>query len=366
MNRPVITKSEIVAELCRGEGNPRNSEGDFARLGDGRILFAWCRYHGETAEDHDPCNIEGMCSSDNGLSFERLPHTLVNAADHGVQNVMSVCLHRLANGELVIIYLCKKGPLSAVYLRRAQDDETSFGEAEEIVPFEDGMYYVLNNSRVCPLPDGRLLIPVACHKMLYDENGNSRFNGFAYTEFYVLDKEGRNPIKISGKVEMPMPAHSGTGLQEPGAVCLPDGRIYGYFRTDMCFQYESFSEDGGRTWSNPVPSRFTSPASPMLIRKNPYDDTYFAFYNPIPMYDGRYPENSPWITAGRTPFAMRQSKNGIDFSPLTVIEDDPDRGFCYPAVFFLNENEFLLAYCCGGRDDGNCLTRLRIRKISVE
>ena len=165
---------------------------------------------------------------------------------------------------------------------------------------------------------------------------------------------------------MPNPGKSETGLQEPGLTVLPDGSICGYFRTDRGFQFESISSDGGKSWSVPVQSRFTSPESPMLIMRNPFSGIYYALWNPIPNYNGRYPADAPWITAGRTPFVMAQSENGRDFSEYTVIEDDPDRGFCYPAMVFLNEKEMLISYCAGGKDDGNCLTRTRIRKIILK
>ena len=47
--------------------------------------------------------------------------------------------------------------------------------------------------------------------------------------------------------------HSETGLQEPGISVLPDGKLYGYFRTDRCFQFESFSDDNGK-WLDPTSS----------------------------------------------------------------------------------------------------------------
>ena len=156
------------------------------------------------------------------------------------------------------------------------------------------------------------------------------------------------------------------GLQEPGVVELPDGRLYAYFRTDRAFQYESVSADGGKHWSTPIQSRFTAPESPMLIRRNPFSGQYFAFWNPIPEYNGRIEPDAPWINAGRTPFVMAVSDNGTGFSQFTVLENEPTHGYCYPAVFFLSAKTFLLSYCCGGPDDGNCLTRTRIVRIVVQ
>ena len=366
MNAPRILSSEFVAMLPPGEGNPRNSEGDFAVLKDGRILFAYSRYVGDSGHDDAPCNVGALISSDGGRSFQPLPFFLAEAAEHNTRNIMSVSLCRLENGVLCLFYLCKQGPQSEMYLKRCTDEAAvSFGAPELIVPQKKDIYYVINNSRVCKLPDGSLLLPLARHRIVKRADGRRSGVYFGNCCFFKGDAEGRNWRQISGTVNMYMPAHSGTGLQEPGAVPLPDGRIYGYFRTDRGFQFESFSADGGVRWTRPVPSRFTSPDSPMLIRQNPYGGLYYAVWNPVPNYNGRLSAEKRWIHAGRTPFVLAQSENGLDFSEYAVLEDKPDHGYCYPAMLFLSETELLLAYCCGGAEDGTCLSRTGIRRITL-
>ena len=110
-------------------------------------------------------------------------------------------------------------------------------------------------------------------------------------------------------------------------------------------------------------SGFTSPDSPMLIARNPDSGVYFAFWNPVPNYNGRLSKERHWIHAGRTPFVTAQSGDGVHFSPFAVLEDLPEHGYCYPAVHFLSETELLLSYCCGGEEDGTCLTKTRISRI---
>ncbi len=357
MNAPEIISINTVAEIPPCKNNPRNSEGDFAFLKDGSILFAYSRYTGDSSEDDAPCDIAGMISRDGGNSFEHLPYLLARADEHNTRNIMSVSFCRLDNGTLCLFYLCKSGPRSAYYLRRAIGDETRFGEAETCIEFNDSIYYVVNNCRVCKLPDGKLLVPAARHRII----GNG-INYFSSCRFFGADAEAKNWHPLSEVVEMPNPGHSETGLQEPGISVLPDGKLYGYFRTDRCFQFESISDDNGKSWTSPIPSRFTSPDSPMLISRNPYTGIYYAVWNPVPKYNGRYREEK-WIHAGRYPFVMAQSENGMDFSDFTVIEDDPGHGYCYPAIFFPGEKEMLMSYCCGGAEDGKCLSRTRIKKI---
>lgn len=364
MEAPRIIGSDISVELPPCENNPRNSEGDFAELKDGSILFAYSRYHGTSSEDEAPCDICGMISHDKGRSFEYLEKPLVTAKEHGTKNIMSVSFCRLNDGTLCLFYLAKFEPNSVYYMRRIDEDNLSLGEAETCIELDEDIYYVVNNCRICKLPDGRLLVPAAQHAVKRDKD-TVRGTYFGTCRIFGCDADGKNWHPVSDTIKMPNPAHSETGLQEPGISILPDGRLYAYFRTDRCFQFEAFSSDDGKTWSTPVPSRFTSPESPMLIVKNQYSGIYYSIWNPVPNYNGRINEKV-WCHAGRFPFVIAQSEDGINFSDFSFVEDVPYHGYCYPAVHFLNKNEMLISYCCGGKEDGKCLSRTRIRRITLE
>ena len=86
-------------------------------------------------------------------------------------------------------------------------------------------------------------------------------------------------------------------------------------------------------------------------------------YNPIPPYNGRAMAPAGWF---RTPLAVRVSRDeGRTWTAPFIVEDDPDRGYCYPAVMFPDEKSLLLASCSGGRGEAACLARLTIRKIEL-
>ncbi len=363
MNNLQISDFITVYELPRGEGNPRNSEGDFAVLKNGKILFAYSRYTGSSEDDDAPCSIGALISSDSAQSFEKLPLFLARAEEHGTMNIMSVSFCRLESGTLCMFYLCKYGEQSEYVMCRCIDeDKLIFDKAETVIPRCDDAYYVVNNCRVLKLSDGSLIVPAAMHRITKGADGSDENSYFAESRIYKGDPEGKNWNVFSPDLKMPNPGYSQTGLQEPGAAELPDKRLYAYFRTDRAFQYESFySDETG--WNVPVPSKFSAPESPMLIKRSPYSGIYYAVWNPVPNYNGRLYDEKRWIHAGRNPLVIAQSKNGIDFSRYTVLENDPGRGFCYPAILFLNEKEMLISYCCGGEEDGNCLTRTVIKRI---
>ena len=366
MDAPRIRTSESVMEFPPSPGNPRNSEGDFLRLRDGRILFAYSRYVSDSGHDDAPCNVAGAVSADDGRTWTHLPGFLATAAEHGVTNIMSVSLVRLTTGEACLVYLVKHSPESFVVLRRFTDETAlTLGEAEVIVPEKRGIYYVVNNSRVCMLSDGSLLLPMARHRIVRQADGRRCGVYFGNCAMFRGDPDGRNWRQESRVLYMPSPGASVTGLQEPGAVEKPDGSVYGYFRTDRGYQFDAHSPDGGKTWSTPASSRFTAPDSPMLIRRDPFSGLYYAVWNPIPCYNGRLDRTKRWIHAGRTPLVLAVSETCADFSPYTILEDAPDHGFCYPAMFFPAPGVMLLAYCCGGEEDGTCLSKTRIRRIEL-
>ena len=85
--------------------NPRNSEGDFIRLDDGRILYAYSCYHGNSHNDHAPCDVAASYSADEGETWSE-PTTLLEK-DPEAQNIMSPSLIRLADGDLGMVYLRK-------------------------------------------------------------------------------------------------------------------------------------------------------------------------------------------------------------------------------------------------------------------
>jgi hypothetical protein len=49
----------MVLRLEPGPGNPRNSEGDFITLRNGKILFIYTHYTGGSGGDHDNAYMAG-------------------------------------------------------------------------------------------------------------------------------------------------------------------------------------------------------------------------------------------------------------------------------------------------------------------
>ena len=182
----------------------------------------------------------------------------------------------------------------------------------------------------------------------------------SFDVFYLSDDDGRTWRQSNSCVAFFSP-YNPAGLQEPGAVELPGGVLWGHARTQLGRHYEFFSMDGGENWTQAQPSQFTAPCSPMQIKRSPFDGRLVAVWNPIPGTEMN--PNGSW--GARTPLVYAVSDGGMSFSEPVILEDSPEHGYCYPAVCFLDAHTFLLSYCGGSyKEDGGYLNRTIIRKIT--
>ncbi len=344
--------------------NPRNSEGSFLALGDGRIAFAYSRYTGNSDNDNAPCDICVIYSYDGGKTFDTEHYeTLVYASEYNQKNVMSVTLRRMNNGDIGLFYLLKhSGVASAYYLRRYKNDFSDCVNEVKCFPYDYDSYFVVNNDRVLRKSDGKWFIPAAYHHSSVNSECGDYMDGRGIVYFFVSEDDGNTWTQKFETLRL-ADTYSHTGLQEPGLVELSGGVLYCYSRTDRMYQYESVSVDGGEHWFDAQPSRFTSPDSPMLIKQNPFSGLYYAVWNPEPITFLFPIDKSSW---GRTPLVIAQSNDGVHFSKPVIIEDDPHKGYCYPAMHFTDEKTILLAYCGGGKEEGCCLDKTVIRRLVTE
>jgi sialidase-1 len=112
---------ETVLGLTPSADNPRNSEGDFITLKDGRILFVYSHYTAGTGGDHDPAFLAGRYSHDGGMSWTT--EDVIVVENEGGMNVMSVSLLRLQNGEIALFYLRKNSTEDCIPMMRISKDE---------------------------------------------------------------------------------------------------------------------------------------------------------------------------------------------------------------------------------------------------
>lgn len=347
---------KLVLDMEPKEDNGRNSEGSFIRLPDDSILFAYSRFTSNSAEDEDGCDIAVIRSFDEGETWTE-PEIIVPAESLGVHNIMSVSCVYQNDGSIGVYFLAKQKDGTTRFARALSSDGKMF-VAEECVHDGYPANYIVNNDRVVRFMDGRLILPAAQHLMI---GGN--FDAFAVTVLFASEDDGKTFHQLPHRFAIASVYPGCVGMQEPGVMEHKDGSVRVWARTRHDSQYESFSYDNMKTFTWPGPSFFSSPNSPMEIARNEQTGVLYAVYNPYP----RSKLDSKRETIGRTPLIVRKSfDDGETWSLPVVIEDEKDRGYCYPSMFFTKDNSMLCAYCRGGVQDYNCLARLGITKISLD
>lgn len=305
-----------VLTLMPKADNPRNSEGDFITLKSGRILFVYTHYTGTSFVDHAPAYLASRFSDDNGETWSNESKLVVE--NEGQQNVMSVSLLRLNNGEIAMFYLRKNSLADCMPMIRFSSDEGETWSEPQSCITDYTSYFILVNSRVIQLESGRLIMPVY--------NG-----GRAMT--YHSDNNGRDWVR-GGIVDNP----HGVVNQEPGVVELKDGRLMMIMRTEVASQYVAYSSDGGESWTASGPSNIISASqSPASVVTIPSSGDLMLVWN-------HNTSSDPIQKSNRTPLNVAISDdNGQSWKNMKTLESYEKGSYCYTAVHFV-DNDVLFGY----------------------
>jgi sialidase-1 len=333
-----ITGVNKITLLNPGPKNPRNSEGDFIELKDGRVLLVYTHFT-DGGSDHASAHLASRVSQDGGLTWSSEDALVL--ANEGEYNIMSVSLLRLKSGEIALFYLRKNSLGDCRPLMRLSADETAtWGEPVEVITDQVG-YYVLNNDRVIQLNDGRLVCPVALHNL--PEYEEPDWAGLLMC--YLSDDQGKTWRRSRSVLKGARPNGTRVMLQEPGVIELKESRLMMWARTDDGSQYLSWSHDQGDSWSQPTPSGIKSPRSPASIERIPGRLDLLMVWND----HDEIPEN---LKGQRTPFNLALSHDeGKTWTKSRVLEDDPNGWYCYTAIDFIGDR-VLLGHSAGDRRTG--------------
>ncbi len=338
------------------KGNPRNGEGAFIRLNNGSILFGFTEFLGNSWDDDAVARIAYVVSEDEGETWSERKVLFEKPEDS--LNIMSLSFLRMNNGDIGAFYIVKNADNTdkIVFTRSADEGQSWSAPISCMDCLEEQDYYVLNNDRVIKLKSGRIIFAAARHTVL------TECDDFMPGEvcFFISDDDGATWYKTETELKCPF-ENNPDGYEEPGLYELADGRLWCYIRTSIGFQFEAFSSDDGITWSIPEPNLFfSSPCSPMLVKD--CGDVTAAVFNPVPEHSLRKEEL--W---GRTPYVIAISTDKgttFDKENLFYLENDPENGYCYPAVIEC-VGGFLVAYYHSS-NSGICLNSTKIIKIMYE
>ena len=345
-------ESIITLNVEPSKEHPRNSEGSFATLASGRVIFCYSQFYGGAA-DESPARIVRIHSDDRGRTWSE-PEIIVE--NTGGANVMSVSLLRLASGKLAMFYCVKNSWIDCrPHMRVSSDDGATWTEPKLILQAPG--YFVMNNDRVIQTSKGRIVIPLAFHRSRgTDPHTSKSWDARAITMWIYSDDDGATWQEASSWWAMPV--KSGSGLQEPGVVELADGSLFSWSRTDQGAQFGFRSTDAGVTWTPPEPTELKSPNGPTSIKRLPGTNDLLALFND---HSGAF----PFPPKKRNPYVAAISSDGGKTWPLRkLVESDPDGLYHYTAIHFVGD-AVLLGYCAGDSKVG-ALNRLRLRRITLD
>ena len=337
--------------IAAGETVKRAGEGAFARLKDGRIMYAYTEYVGAGNEDSDPARLSAVFSCDEGETWGG--HRVLMECRDDDKNIMSISFMRMLNGDLGMFFLRKTGDACVPNLVRSADEGETWGEP--VICTEKG-YFVVNNDRVIRLRNGDLLFPANFHI--------TPTTDVSKQTFYLSEDDGYTWKRLCEPLAHPDRTTT-SGLQEGGVYEMTDGSIWSWARTRSGCQYSMYSTDGGKSWTAPTGTElFSGPDAPMQVKDvGPYT---VAVFNPKPRYYGRVALETAETGKDlrcRTPFVCLVSHDrGQSFPDGYWLETDPGNSYCYPSILE-GEDYFLVAYY-HSNDSGKCLSSCKILKVS--
>lgn len=353
-------ENRVVLQLEPTPAKPRNSEGSFATLQSGRILYVYTQFYGGD-RDESAARLVAITSDDGGRTWSPNPRTVV---ENTGTNVMSVSLLRLRDGRLALFYIKKESRIEGhPYVQFSADEAASWSTPQRIIKAPG--YYELNNDRAIQLRNGRIVIPVGSYRQRdTDVHTYASLDFRAITMWYFSDDAGATWRESPQWLSSPVPSTQ-EGLQESGVLELADGSLLGWFRTDLGSQFMARSTDGGDSWTPAAPSDMKSPTSSTGIKRLPGSAALLGIWND---YSDRWSipplKDAARNARRRTPLVSGISNDGgRTWENRKLLESDPDGWYCYTAIHFTGD-AVLLAYCAGDSKIGG-LNRLRMRRIDL-
>ena len=269
-------------------------------------------------------------SSDHGRTWRENARIAMDWKITGTINNGGFSFLRLQDGRLALVghrYVADNKGGGLPMISFSSDEGATWTPARvvgrEVAP-DDGCYIM--NDRLKQLRGGRLLIPVA-----HAVPGSGPEGDLAESGCFYSDDAGAT-WKLSQLVR---PIGARRGMAESCVAELPDGKVLLLARSGTGFLVDSWSGDGGATWSPPQNTALLSPCTSLTLKTLP-DGRLIVFYNHVK-------EDSPGSLFPRCPLVYATSVDGKTWGAPVIVDDEgwnperPTRENIYPSICFLDE-----------------------------
>lgn len=213
-------------------------------------------------------------------------------------------LFKTREGKLMLYYKVGPNPREWWGMVRYSTDNGKSWSAPEKLP--DGIMGPIKNKPV-QLPNGDILHPTSTESV----TGN-----IWHVHLEKTDKDGKNWQKISID-------NGNFGAIQPSILTYPDGKMQLLCRSRQNVVVQTWSNDGGKTWSPVSALSLPNPNSgtDAVTLKN---GTQILIYNPLI-------RGNDWAK-GRNKLRVAASKDGTNWQDIYTLEDEGKGEFSYPAV----------------------------------
>lgn len=216
-------------------------------LPDGRLLMVWCSTSGTEVSKTNRLWLS--FSADDGITWSE-PQKFAESDAKG--SVLNPCCYTHVDGEVFIFYNIiggnTHGGACRVVYQSSKDGAKRWGPRRLLNTGNASTGLLSSPIR---LRDGAIVLPI------YSERGNK------WVGSVMRSADGGRSWSRGGEMAVEAPR----GAAEPAIAELSDGRLYCLLRNKTGWLYQSWSSDGGQTWTKPAQSRFPSPESCAILHR---------------------------------------------------------------------------------------------------